>query len=386
VSELLQVAGFEYRRHVFQRRFLVATLGMPLFVGAMVALSVVASERLESDARAPWATVGAPALPGASVELADRSDAEARLMAGEIDGYVVPEAGGRAYVRSVADAPPALRQALRERALSAVLAGAPAAARAALETPSEVRHLVLSTGSDRPVTGTNLAFMIGSAFLMPMVFTVAVLFSTTFLVLAITEEKENRLMEMLVTSSRPRDLIGGKVLGLGALSLTQTGVWLVSLAALGLVVAERSGLDVVGSLPWRAAAYSVPFFVLGYLLYAAAMAGIGVAVGQSREAQQVAGFVSLALALPFMLASFLLFRPASPAAVALSLFPPTAPVAMPMRLALSVVPAREMALALVLLAASVWLAVHAVARIFRASMLLYGQRVSLRQLAAAFRG
>ncbi len=385
MKHALTVAWFEYRRHLLTRHFLVMTFGLPLFVAALVAVSVVAAHRMRAKDSADWALVGADSLPGAQLMLPDEEAAAALLERGEIHGYVVLEDRGHATVRGVTSPPDAIRSALESRALGAVLAEAPPERRAPLREPMDIHYMVLDAGQLGPASGTHLALQFALAFLLPLLFALAVLFGTSFLVSAVTEEKENRVMEILVTSVTPRALIAGKVLGLGGLSLTQTAAWVATVVTLVLALGTVSVGGVLRSVPWSALGLSVPFFLLGYLLYATVMVGIGAAVGQPREAQQVAGFVSMILMVPFMLVAFILVAPGSRVAVTLSVFPLFAPVAMPMRLLLSAAPPRDVALGLLLLGATAWLATGVVGRVFRASMLLHGQRLSPKGLLDALR-
>jgi ABC-2 type transport system permease protein len=383
---LARIAVFEYLRHLRQRRFLAATFGLPLFIALIAALSFAVARRAERVSERPWAVVAAAALPGAPRTLADAPAAATALATGEISGFVVLEAGGRVTGQGVGPPPEALRDALAERALAGVLAEAPANRRALLARPAVLRYQPLEADAGPALTGPELARTFGLAFGLPFLFALAVIFSTSYLVMAITEEKENRLMEILATSVSPSALVGGKVVGLGLLSLTQTGVWLIA-AVIGLaLLLKLPPAALFGPLPLGWYLTTVPYFLVGYLLYAVLMVGVGVAIGQPREAQQVAGFLSALLMLPFVLMSLILFRPNSPAALAMSLFPLTASVAMPMRSALHAAPPWQLALGWLVLAGCAAIGVQLVGRIYRAAMLLYGARIDRAGLWRAITG
>ncbi len=382
------MARFEYLRHLRQRRFLAATLGLPALMAGLVGVAVWASGTFGEPER-PWAIIGegetatAEAM-GLSLRYPDQASAEGGVASGRIGGYVELRPEGRALARAAGRVPPSIAVALRDRARDYVLSGAPADVRGRLAEPAQL--LYSSATGGRPMSAAELVARSRAAVALPLVFALSILFATSFLVQAVSEEKESRVLEVLVTSASPWDLIAGKIIGLGALSLTQTGAW--AAIALGALVAV-AGLGTIAQLalvPWLAVAASVPFFLLGYLLYASLMVGIGVVIGAAREAQQVASFVGLFIVVPFALVGLLTVRPASPAAVILSLLPPTAPVAMPMRLVLSAVPAASWAVGLGALAASVAAMVWGVGRVFRATMLLTGERPSLRQLMTALGG
>ncbi len=377
--DALRIAQFEYRRHVFSRRFLLSTLGLPLFMAAMTGVSLWAS----SMAREPdgaWGVVAssewAAELDPSLERFADRAAAE-RALADGLAGYALLEGDGRALVRSVPEAqtPRALRSALREHSLRATLDAAPAARRDALREPSTLRFAALSTPDVEAQTSAGLIAALGVAFGLPMVFMITVLFSTGMLVTAVAEERAGRLLELLSSSAHPRALVAGKVIGLGAVGLTQTGAWALAGTAAAAFMLGPIVFEAVRVLwaPWLIV--GLGFFVLGYLLYAAIMVAIGVIMGQPREAQQVAGIASLTLTLPFALMGLLLLRPASPAAVFLSVFPPTAPAAMPMRLALGAAPPTQVLLAFILLLLATIGAFAFVGRVFAVTVLGRGLRL-----------
>ncbi len=382
---LARVAWFEYRRHVSSLRFLVVTLGVPLLMLVVATVVVVAARTGAESQGADWGVVGGEALWPDAVEFEDVEAATAALASDEIAGYVSLQPEGRSEVVGAFQPPELIAQALEERAMQATLAEAPSEVRDLLLQPAEIRYFSLEASGARPAEGAGLGLAMLLALIIPLVFVVAVMFATNFLILAVTEEKVNRLVEILMTSVSARDLLGGKVVGLGALSLTQSVVWLLAIAVAAALLFDIPETAIRDALSWQGVALSVLFFVFGYLLYAALMTGIGVALGQPREAQQMAGLLSLVMLLPFLFVALILVDPDGAIARLLSLIPLTSPVVMPMRLVLSAVAATEAAVSLVALVLSVWLMIIAAGRVFRASMLLYGQRLTVGAVVAALR-
>jgi ABC-2 type transport system permease protein len=129
----------------------------------------------------------------------------------------------------------------------------------------------------------------------------------------------------------------------------------------------------------------VIYFVLGYLLFATLMAVAGSMGTTQRESQQIASIFSLAAAIPWMTMGIVFANPDSPIAVALGYFPLTSPVMMLLRLGISQVPASQIAISIGLLVAAIALSLWAGAKIFRASLLMYGKRPGLKDLARAFK-
>jgi len=378
VIEALRIARFELGRHVLSRRFLLATFGLPFFVALMVAASLWASSRRD-EPEAPWGVVGDRPLAGvSSASVHSLAEARRSFDSGDIGGYVTLGEGGRATLWAPADSslPDELRSALRVRAREAVLSEAPPDLRVALEDPIELRYATLAAPNSPPRSTTALISSLGLALGLPLVFVITVLFSTSLLVTAVAEERAGRLLELLTSSASPASLIAGKVLGLGGVGLIQTAVWLGAGGGVVLAVAGPNAREALLSLwaLWVLAAAA--FFVLGYLLFAAVMVAIGVWMGQPREAQQVAGIASLFLTMPFALMGLLLLRPASPAARALSLLPPTAPAAMPMRLALNAATPTEVLVSLLGLSLTVVASFLFAGRVF--SSVVLGRRTGQR--------
>ena len=175
--------------------------------------------------------------------------------------------------------------------------------------------------------------------------------------------------------------MAGKVLGLGAAGLTQVLVWIIT----ALVALPISRLVAVVEVGPATVVVAVAYFVLGYIAYGAIFAAIGALAPGTREAQQYAGFFGFAAVIPFIATGIFLTDPASPVVSALVLFPMTAPAAGLQLLALTSAdpPWVLIALSLVVLAAFALLAIAVSARIFRATLLLYGMRPGIREIARA---
>lgn len=372
-----RVARFEYLRHLRSRQFLGTTLGMPAFMLAVGAFAAWSGRAAERQTVQPWGIVrdGLPAASATALEAArwtpfvDAAAAEAALQAGSIGGYAVRDGVARYAVRAWEPLPDGLAASLRAAVAAEAAAAAPADVRPAWAEPARVRF-ALAQAPDDARSESSLWVTFGLAFAVPLALTLAVLFSTTLLVTAVAEEKSNRLLECLATSVSPTALVSGKVVGLGLLALTQLTVWAIAGAA-AVQLALRVGLpaDALAALPWSAIAWSLLWLLGGFLLQAAVVVALGIAVGEPREAQQLASLASLGLVVPFSLTGLLLFRPASPAAVALSIVPLTSPVAMPIRLLLSAVPTRDMVWSGAFLAVTAVAALRAAGVVFRWAML-----------------
>ncbi|MCB0117291.1 MAG: ABC transporter permease [Caldilineaceae bacterium] len=210
--------------------------------------------------------------------------------------------------------------------------------------------------------------------------------SSGYMLRSVSREKENRTVEVLLLSLRPRDLMLGKILGLCVVALLQMGLWLTA----GMVFMDRGSefLAVAGSLqlPPSFVVWTMIYVLLGYLLYASLMGALGALAPTSREANQFSFAVLLPLIIPVWMNSFIAQAPNGTLAVALSLFPLTSPPSMIARLASTDVPFWQPAVGVVGLAITTYLAILLSARFFRADTLLSNAAMSWGNLFRAVRG
>lgn len=217
-----------------------------------------------------------------------------------------------------------------------------------------------------------------STFLLPFIFALlllmAIFTSSGFLLQGLGEEKENRVMEILLSSVSARQLITGKVLGLGAAGLAQMVFWVVS--ALFIVNLLPSGItDIIGEINLSPGfvALSLVYFILGYLLFGILMAGAGALGANARESQQFSVIFTLPAALPMYALAIFINNPDHILAHILTLVPVTAPITVMMRLGLGEIPTWEIVLSMVLMVATIIIALWLTAKIFRSFLLMYGK-------------
>lgn len=212
-----------------------------------------------------------------------------------------------------------------------------------------------------------------------MIFYVVIMTSAGLMLNSITAEKQNRVIEILMASATPLQLLTGKIIALGIAGLLQTLIW--TGAGLLLLRMGGSSLNVSAAfqLPTSILAWGAVFFILGYALYASIMAGVGALVPNLREASQATTVIIMPMVVPLALLVPLIDNPDGPLAIGLSLFPLTAPVTMMTRLsATGQVPVWQLLLAAALLLATAILCIRSVARMFRAQTLLSGQTFTLK--------
>jgi len=209
--------------------------------------------------------------------------------------------------------------------------------------------------------------------------------SSGYLLRGVAQEKTSRVIEILLSSVTAQELLAGKVLGLGALGLTQVVIWLVS--AFGLSRGAVSLLGVALPLLTRSEVFilGLVYYLLGFLVYAVLMGAVGALGTTMQESQQLAGIFSLMATIPLMLSGFMFSNPNMPLLRVLSWFPLTAPTVMMLRLPMAEVPIVDVVGSIGVLLISIPALLWAGAKVFRMGLLMYGKRPSLAQVVRALR-
>ena len=216
-----------------------------------------------------------------------------------------------------------------------------------------------------------------SSFLVPYLF-LMILFMTVFmsgqlLLRSVMEERTSRTIEILLSSVTPDELMRGKILGLGALGMTQMIFYL----AVGLSATYYKG--------WAAIEFSqIPifliYFVTGYLFYAAIFAAMGTFFTSEQEAQQSSGVISIIAVLPIAFASYFITNPGSAFTIGSSYIPPLTPFMMIIRLGTGSVDYPEIIYTTLLMILSCWVLLKLSGKIFRTAVLLYGKKVTVKEV------
>jgi len=241
-----------------------------------------------------------------------------------------------------------------------------------------------STGAVAPQQGGYANFIVPGIFSLLLV--LSLIFSSTYVLQSLGEEKENRLMEILLSSVSTRQLLAGKVLGLGAAGLLQVIVWVISLPLLLHLASSTIGGFLSNiQIPANFWAFGIIYFILGYLLFAVLSASVASVTSTVQEGQGIAGIYTLSAVWPLWFVSLLLIFPNSPVWVAFSIFPFSAPVLVMMRLGLTGVPAWQLATSMIVLALFVLGGLALSARLLRTYMLMYGKRPNLREIIRGLR-
>jgi len=385
----------EYMRHVLTKRFILAVLSVPLFIGLSIGLGFL-SVVLGTD----YTPVGIIDRSGVLAEplsypegnrgpleftkfnfYSDETQAQSALDNEEIQGFYVI---GPDYLKD------GLITLTAIKALDSEVTGdfanllranliktQPADLRVRLMNGPEIT--IHSLADSRSVDPSNILALI-MPILAGILFVVVINISGGYLLQAVVEEKENRTMEIILTSVSPDQLMAGKIIGNLSVGLTQLLIWLAA-AGIGVVFFANLETQLGGTEMLRSyLLVLVVTFIPAFIMIAALMAMVGATATEAREAQQIAGFFSIPIFMPLWFITVILEHPDSALAVGFSLFPLTSPLTLPVRVAISTVPAWQIALSLGILivcaVGAVWLA----SRAFRLGMLRYGKKLSLREL------
>jgi ABC-2 type transport system permease protein len=243
------------------------------------------------------------------------------------------------------------------------------------------------------------------AFIASFLIYFAIFFYSSYVMRGVMEEKTNRIVEVLISTVKPTQLMMGKVIGVAGVGLTQFLVWILLTGGLYLVstqvffadqfdpekiaeMAKQTGETNLGfeaiqffqslNLPLILGSFLF-YFLMGYLLYSAVFAAIGAAVDQETDAQQFVLPVTIPLIITIVTATRIIEYPDSPLAFWMSMLPLTSPLAMMMRIPFGV-PAWELILSMVLLVAFYWGAIWLAGRVYRVGILMYGKKPSWKEI------
>lgn len=418
LEKTLVITKREYFSRVRSKSFWVATLVLPLVMGALFvvpalvmskstselhavivdatgALGARVAERLEEEAKE-----GAGRLTRVQAEVdavepdteAQRAALDRRLLAEEIDAWLwldrasLEEGRVEYHARSVSNT---FTQTVIQRAFSAEVrnlrlaeAGYDPEAVAPLLDPIELHTIKVSRAGSRDEAGMS-GFMLAYGIFF-LLYLILMIWGQQVLQ-GVLEEKSSRVVEVMIASARPFDLMLGKLMGIGAAALTQFGIWLttaVVLTAPGFLAALGAAPADVGlpTLSVGQALAIVVFFLLGFFVYSSIFAAVGASFNNLQEAQQLAWLPTMMIILPMFFLFPVINDSNGTLALVTSLIPPLTPILMPLRIAVEMPPLWQVGLAIVLTAGFVYLMIQLCGRIYRVGILMYGKKPTFKEI------
>lgn len=375
---LLLVAGREIRVRGLSKSNIISLIVTVVIVGALASLPTILGGTDDDRSEIGLAGENAVAMEaqldaigGFDVTMYDSVDeAESAVVDGEVeaavaDGTLYSEDGVGAELQALLDS------AWQSATVEARLGDAGL-------SPDEIRQ-ALTTEPLEIVSLSDESSVIGpldyfTGLIISVIMFMMLMTPVQYIAMGVVEEKSSRIVEILLTSLKPWQLLGGKVIGLGVISLVN----LVAMVAVGLGVAAGTGL--LSDLPpgtASAALSSIGWWLVAFLLFGTLAGGVGSLVSRQEDAGSVLTPLIMALSVSYVGAIFLLNAPTSSFAQVLSIVPPFSGITMPTRMAVAEVPLWEIVLALGLLAAAAVGSLALGATLYKRSVLYTGSRLKL---------
>lgn len=400
MRKLWVIARGEYIKITRKRSFLLGTIAMPVFFIAIMALSVVFAVS-GTDARPIGyvdhaGALSAGAAPAENLrgdkliemrQYADDAAARAALEAGQIQAYYVlpidylATQGIQLYYWDKFPAE-TIQRDFDFLVRSKLAANLPAEVQTRLRDGVELT--ARSADGQQEISGKSFVNLL-LPFFIGLFFMITVMGSGGYMLQAVTDEKENRTVEVMSTSVTPVQFIGGKALGLIAVALTQIAILVVVIVA-GVMIGARF-VDVLQEVrvPWSLLLLIAVYFLPSFALISGMMIAVGAAVTELRQGQQLVGALNMLFTLPYFFVVVFFTAPNSTLSMILTLFPTTSFITVTMRWGLATIPAWELIVSWSLLVASSVAMLWAAARVFRVGMLRYGQRLDFKSMLRALR-
>lgn len=307
-----------------------------------------------------------------------------RIIKGELDGYLVlpPDLINQErvnyHVKNASGGSSQLRDAINKAVFESRVTQAGLDAERVKELNKTVRLEVLNAKGERERGQT---FILSFGLLMIIYITILVYGVTVMR--GVIEEKQSRIIEVLLSSVTPFELMLGKIIGIGMVGLTQYLIWAVCGGLISSVAALPALAMGAVKIPQVSAAqiiFFVVYFVLGYFLYATFYAMVGAVVSSEEDGQQMQMPVTMTIVVPVMVSTLVMRNPDSLTSTILSLVPFFSPVLMFLRIGLQMPPWWQIALSIVLMIGTILGSVWIVAKIYRVGVLMYGKRPTIPEL------
>jgi ABC-2 type transport system permease protein len=408
MRNILLIAKREYLEQIRSRAFKASTIGLPallaivfgitylssLGLGGHKHLAVASSDaalannirtRLTSgeDSRAQVDVV-APATPEDLARLTEkvRTRAIDGLLWIQTPAGAVPSA--TYYSQSAGDfmSTTRLKGALDDGLVSEHLTGAGMKQADADQLLKGVFIAGYQVRKDGRLVKSNAFASFWKGYAMALLLTMTTMIYGLNVARSVIQEKTSRVFEVMLATVKPSDMLAGKLIGAGAVGLTQIGIWLVTGAAIFLspIAAAVMTGDFAIHFSWVECLLFPVYFLLGYLLFSALFAGLAASCETEQELQMYMPLAAAPTWISFAMIFLIINDSNSFWSVAASLFPPTAPIVMFLRMASQTPPAWQFAVSIALMMLAIWATLWFSARLYRVGILMYGKRATLPEL------
>lgn len=420
MAKLWAIVKREYLERVRTKWFIVATVFGPIFFGAMIIIPAVMAKRSKSTAEFTNTRILDATTTGFGQRIADvmsrgrapgslapqilvlkpgevaaaESTATKQVMARQLSGYLIADArtlGGEEVKYAGRNATSLgdmerLRSSVKEALLSQRLETAGIDSKEVQSLTFIPLRLNSERITDKGRGGSGAVSIIFAGAIAFLLYMSIVLYGQNVL-RGVLEEKTTRVAEVVVSSVPPETLLAGKILGVGAVGLTQQIIWVITTVLMFKLRQPILAKFGVATMPFALPEISIGlalllllFFVLGFIFYSSLYAAVGASVNTEQEAQQAVQPMLILLVATAIFINPILLNPTSRLASVMSWLPFSAPIIMPLRLSLGSVPWYELAGTLAGVALACLAATWFAARIYRVGLLMYGKRPTLREM------
>ena len=235
---------------------------------------------------------------------------------------------------------------------------------------------------DGSVVKSNAAASFWKGYVMAILLSMTTMIYGMNVARSIIQEKTSRIFEVMLAIAKPSDMLAGKLIGVGAVGLTQIGIWLIAGAI--LLGTRYAASYLTGDLAIHISVTETilfpVYFILGYLLYSSLFAGLAATCETEQELQMYMPLAAAPTWLSFSLIMLVMNDSNSPWSIAASFFPPTAPIIMFLRMASQIPPMWQFAVSIALLMLSIVVVLWISAKLYRVGILMYGKRATLPEL------
>jgi ABC-2 type transport system permease protein len=404
----LLIAKREYLEQIKSKAFKLSTIGLPAALGVVFFIGYLSSLGLGGNKHMAIASNDAALADQLRTRLTSEKNSKA-----QVDVATKPTADDRArlieQVRTKAidgllwiDAPAGqiptatyysssagdfmstarLKDALDNSLVSEHLTGAGMKQADADDVLKGVSIASFQVKKDHSLVKSNAMASFWKGYVMALLLTMTTMIYGLNVARSIIQEKTSRVFEVMLATVKPSDMLAGKLVGVGAVGLTQIGIWLIAGAAIivsPLAAAVLTG-DFVVHFTWVECVLFPVYFLLGFLLFSALFAGLAATCETEQELQMYMPLAAAPTWLSFSMILLIMNDSNSVWSVAASFFPPTAPVVMFLRMASQVPPAWQFAVSIGLMVISIWATLWLSSRLYRVGILMYGKRATVPEL------
>ena len=408
MSNMMLIAKREYLEQIRGRAFRLSTIGLPAIFAAVIGVGYLASlglgankhlvilannAALANAVRAqiltnkngtPNADIVAPATPDARTQLVSKVQSKA------IDGFLTLETPAGAAPSATYTAQSSgdfitndrLQKALHDGMVKERLTTSGTNETAADALVKGVSIETFQVKKDGSVVKSSAQASFWKGYVMALLLSMTTMIYGMNVARSIIQEKTSRIFEVMLATVKPSDMLAGKLIGVGAVGLTQIVIWLVAGAA--IMVTPFAAAMLTGEyaihFSWTETILFPVYFLLGYLLYSSLFAGLAATCETEQELQMYMPLAAAPTWLSFALIILIINDSNSIWSILASLFPPTAPIIMFLRMASEIPPVWQFVVSIGLMVVSIWATLWFSSRLYRVGILMYGKRATLPEL------